>query len=407
MREHHHSNEDDKAVYYDANGRPHKHHVRMDIRSHGSDGYYSGRHHHHHRKRRPTWQRVLAVVLITIVVLAAVAIFAWRILDAVGRRSLYEHADSTAPTLAEAMQEEAGDSAAAATTDGEEWKAGWVRYNGSVYEYNSNILTFLFLGIDKAGKVAAGKDGLDGGQADGQFLLIMNPDTKKISLFAINRNTMTDVDVYNEADEFVGTYRLQICLAHGYGNGLEESNERAEKAVSKLLYNLPIHGYLALNMGGVAPLVDAVGSVTVPRMTYANGKITVGEDETLNGAQAYSYIRSRGDDFDAASYRLEKQKAFLKSFMSKVKTQIAANPATALNLLSVVQDYTLTDISTSEITYLADQIGSYTLDDQIYSLKGTTTPAEEGTTGHEEFVYDEDALYDTMIQLFYSKVKED
>ena len=267
-------------------------------------------------------------------------------------------------------------------------------------------MTFLIMGIDKEGTVSAGSSGVDGGQADGQFLLVLNPDTKKMQVIAINRNTMTDVDVYDEDGNFVGTYNLQICLAHGYGDGMQQSCERAEKSVSNLFYDLPINGYISLNMGGVANLVDAVGGVTVPRIKYENEKLVYGDDQTLSGAQAYSYIRSRGEDYDSASYRLEKQKEFLKAFITSVKAKVVKDPTVAISLLNVAGKYIVTDVDTNEITYLAGQIGSYSFDPTIYALKGKTTPAEDGTTGHEEFVYDEDELYDLMMNIFYKEVEQ-
>ena len=397
---HHHSQSQSHSktrVYYDAKGRMHERHV---IEIH--------RHHHHH-SRKGTWKKVLLVIGVVILALCAVTVVAWRVMDTMGARTLHSSATSAAPDLSQAKtSEDAKDETASteATVQPENWQAGWVRYNGKVYEYNSDIMTFLIMGIDKEGTVSAGSSGVDGGQADGQFLLVLNPDTKKMQVIAINRNTMTDVDVYDEDGNFVGTYNLQICLAHGYGDGMQQSCERAEKSVSNLFYDLPINGYISLNMGGVANLVDAVGGVTVPRIKYENEKLVYGDDQTLSGAQAYSYIRSRGEDYDSASYRLEKQKEFLKAFITSVKAKVVKDPTVAISLLNVAGNYIVTDVDTNEITYLAGQIGSYSFDPTIYALKGKTTPAEDGTTGHEEFVYDEDELYDLMMNIFYKEVEQ-
>ncbi|MDD2355555.1 MAG: LCP family protein [Lachnospiraceae bacterium] len=397
---HHHSQSQSHSktrVYYDAKGRMHERHV---IEIH--------RHHHHH-SRKGTWKKVLLVIGVVILALCAVTVVAWRVMDTMGARTLHSSATSAAPDLSQAKtSEDAKDETASteATVQPENWQAGWVRYNGKVYEYNSDIMTFLIMGIDKEGTVSAGSSGVDGGQADGQFLLVLNPDTKKMQVIAINRNTMTDVDVYDEDGNFVGTYNLQICLAHGYGDGMQQSCERAEKSVSNLFYDLPINGYISLNMGGVANLVDAVGGVTVPRIKYENEKLVYGDDQTLSGAQAYSYIRSRGEDYDSASYRLEKQKEFLKAFITSVKAKVVKDPTVAISLLNVAGKYIVTDVDTNEITYLAGQIGSYSFDPTIYALKGKTTPAEDGTTGHEEFVYDEDELYDLMMNIFYKEVEQ-
>ena len=162
------------------------------------------------------------------------------------------------------------------------------------------------MGIDSLKPVAEAKDGISGGQADGLFLLVMNPDLKEFSIIAINRNTVTDIDVYDEAGNFVGTGKAQICLQHGYGDGLQQSCERQEKAVRNLFYNLPIHGYAAINMGAIATLTDAVGGVTVPKMTFENGTVNYGDMQTLNGREAYLYVRRRDREvFDSASFRLQ------------------------------------------------------------------------------------------------------
>ena len=35
----------------------------------------------------------------------------------------------------------------------EKWQSDWVRYNGEVYDYNEDIITFLIMGIDKEDEV--------------------------------------------------------------------------------------------------------------------------------------------------------------------------------------------------------------------------------------------------------------
>jgi high-affinity K+ transport system ATPase subunit B len=67
----------------------------------------------------------------------------------------------------------------------------------------------------------------------------------------------------------------------------------------------------------------------------------------------------------------------------------------------------VSDIDMMEIVYLADHIGGYALNPDIYSMTGTTTPAEKAKTGHEEFVYDEQSLYDMIIEIYYREVDPD
>ena len=360
--------------------------------------------HQPHRKKRGKKERrarrkkhTARVVMLVLAAVALVLFLGWRIANDVGRSRLYGAQKEATPDLTETA--EAGSTAAM-----ENWKTGWVNYNGKVMAYNRDILTFLFMGIDKSGPAAAGKNGIDGGQSDGNFLLVINPDTRQIDIIAINRNTMTDIDVYDEDGNYVGTGPGQICLQHGYGDGLAQSCERMEKAVSNLFYGLPINGYCSIGMDAVGALADAVGGVTVPRMTYENGEILYGKNETVTGEDAISYVRTRGNDYDAATYRLEKQKRFLQNFVSKLKSSVEKDPASIVTLYNSIKDYVVTDIDMTEIVYLADHMNGYTLNTDIYSMKGITTPAEDAKTGHEEFVYDEQSLYDMIIEIYYREV---
>lgn len=360
--------------------------------------------HQPHRKKRGKKERrarrkkhTARVVMLVLAAVALVLFLGWRIANDVGRSRLYGAQKEATPDLTETA--EAGSTAAM-----ENWKTGWVNYNGKVMAYNRDILTFLFMGIDKSGPAAAGKNGIDGGQSDGNFLLVINPDTRQIDIIAINRNTMTDIDVYDEDGNYVGTGPGQICLQHGYGDGLAQSCERMEKAVSNLFYGLPINGYCSIGMDAVGALADAVGGVTVPRMTYENGEILYGKNETVTGEDAISYVRTRGNDYDAATYRLEKQKRFLQNFVSKLKSSVEKDPASIVTLYNSIKDYVVTDIDMTEIVYLADHMNGYTLNTDIYSMKGTTTPAEDAKTEHEEFVYDEQSLYDMIIEIYYREV---
>ena len=122
-------------VYYDAKGRAHR---RGPLNS-------SERHHHHHRHHRSTAQKVLLVILYVLIALAAIVLVTWRVLDARGKTRLYRQTAEETPMLAEIETEEQAGAEQEALEKAEEWRSGWVRYNGSVYEYNSDILTFLIM----------------------------------------------------------------------------------------------------------------------------------------------------------------------------------------------------------------------------------------------------------------------
>lgn len=343
-----------------------------------------------------------AALTIAIVLICIIAAFfiAWIAMDRIGISRLHNGNSGSSMRLDQAISN--GGKSDTQGKDTEAWQDGWVRYNGSVYEYNQDVLTFLIMGIDNECPVQKAKDGISGGQMDAVFLLVMNPDDKKVRIMAINRNTMTDIDVYDKDGRYVGTGKAQICLAHGYGNGMEQSCERSEKAVSNLLYSLPIQGYCAINQGCIAMINDGIGGITVDKMEYVDGKVVKGAPETLTGEDAYEYITDRGDDFNSSSYRLEKQEDFIKSYMKKLMESVKKNPGMIVSIYKTIKPYIVTNVDVSEITYLADNLSGYTFDSNIYSMKGTV---KVGKTQHEEFTYDEQQLYDMVIELFYKKVR--
>lgn len=399
--EHHEKSKPGKSVYYDAHGKAHLRRVRR--KSNGKRG-----------------KVILITVLAVIGCAAAALLIAWRVMDSIGRRELYGNAVSEAPELAESGSSGDGSS----TSEDSDWQAGWVRYKDHVYAYNDQILTFLVMGIDSDDPVETALDGMSGGQADAQFLLVLDPESKKISVVAINRNAMTDVDMYDEAGNYTGTATLQICLQHGYGDGREQSCERAVKAVSNLFYQLPIHGYIAINRGAIPMINGAIGGVElqiledvpvfrepIAQLEYDHEDpieiLTKGETVRLNDNEAYWYTRWRsGQIYESADGRLAREEQYLRQFMPEMKLSLSKDPTRALDLYNALSDYMVTSINTNEVTYLAGQISSYSFDDDnIVSIPGKTTAGEDNESGFDEFYVDQDGLYDLMINTFYTQVK--
>ncbi len=130
----------------------------------------------------------------------------------------------------------------------EKWQEGTVSHNGRYYKYNNNLRTYLLMGIDKEGPTAEAEDCISGGQSDAMFLVVADSETESISVISINRNTMTKIETLDPSGTKKGEITAQICVQHGYGDGRHYSCSRTVEAVSRLFYNLPVSGYLSLNM---------------------------------------------------------------------------------------------------------------------------------------------------------------
>ena len=204
--------------------------------------------------------RIVFNLLLGVVVVIFVIAISFLLLQISGKNSLYSRADDgeVIGTLSDMAVALGG---SIDVEEEEDWQEGDFRFEGVHYRYNSDILTFLFMGVDKMSEVQVVRDGIEGGQADANFLLVLDPHSKEITVIAIPRDTMTEVEAYTKEGIHWGALTAQLAVQHGYGDGAEVSCERSVKAVSNLFYGLPIHGYCAINMGAIPLLNDAVGGV--------------------------------------------------------------------------------------------------------------------------------------------------
>ena len=350
------------------------------------------------------FRRGLVTILLTVVVLISLGAAAFLVLQIVGKSRLYGSASS------EELVVRLSDVAVTfgAVTEGseeeEDWQAGDVRYEGIHYRYNQDILTFLFLGIDRMGKVEPVKNGMDGGQSDAIFLLALNPHKKEATVIGIPRDTMTDVDIYTATGTLMGTARTQLCLQHGYGDGAAVSCERSMKAVSGLFYGLPIHGYCAINMGAIPLLNDAIGGVrlqSLETLDFKDFHAEEGEELYLQGMDAYYYLHNRDiSSFNSAGRRLQRQKQYLTEYAAAAMSAMAEDITLPVTLYGTLSKYMVTDISVDEVGYLATQAAGYRLG-EIHTLEGETVMGEQ----FEEFYPDEEALYRLILEVFYEEVQ--
>ena len=347
---------------------------------------------------------VALTVLAAITGLLAAAFAAFLIVGAIGKANLRSNVIAApklenAPVVIELQptEEEAAG-----------WKEGWVKYNGQIYAYNEDILTFLVMGIDKNRDVKEVEEGTNGGQADALFLVVLNPHDNSLSVIGINRNTMTDISVYDDNGAYVNTIKAQIAVQHGFGNGVEESCEYQVNAVQHLFYEMPVHGYAAINMSAIGPLTDMVGGVDVVALEdVKSGNSTVikeGEEVHLEGDLAFAYIHNRDTkEFGSADHRLERQKQFITMYLQKVKQKTKEDIGFPISVYQSIAPQTVTSLTVDEMTYLVSIAKDYSFDENyLYTLKGETKQGDV----FEEFYVDETDLFELILKVFYEPVEQ-
>ena len=240
----------------------------------------------------------------------------------------------------------------------------------------------------------------NGGQADAQFLLVLDDEAETWQMLRLNRDSMVDVPVLDLRGDVIGYERQQLALAHAYGDGTNNSCQNTVDAVSMLLGGAAIDGYAALNMDGIAIVNDAVGGVTVTitsDFTAVDPTLVEGETITLNGQQAFEFVRTRKDVDDQTNLaRMERQRVYLEAMKPQL---MALSDTEIVQVMEEVNDYLVSNIGSQTVLNLAEKLKDYQELPEL-TIEGENTIED----GHWAYILNEDSLQQVILQLFYKEI---
>ena len=275
-----------------------------------------------------------------------------------------------------------------------------VYYNGEAYKYNSNIKNILFMGIDNNAEIQFQSMPGTNGQADCIMILSLDKKNKTGTIFQISRDSMTEIDIYDSNGNRHTTMEGQLALQYAYGSGAKNSCWAMKKTVSELLYELPIAGYVAMDIAAVSKVNDLLGGVTliVPEdYTAIDASFVQGQTITLSGEQAEKYVRYRDvNEMGSSHTRMRRQAQYIPALFETFQTEVGDDETKMKQLYSAVSQYLVTDLSADEI----EELMEYTWDiENITYMEGEIVEGEE----FEEFHVDSDALQKKIIELYYQQ----
>lgn len=282
----------------------------------------------------------------------------------------------------------------------------YTEYNGKKYQYNNRVTTLLYAGLDSFDELKQTATYGDKARADSIMLIVLDEASKKMSVVAINRDTMTEVHRFSRNGGDLGTYVTHLGYAYANGDGGTASCENLKTAVSTLFNNLPIDGYMVSNQTSIVMINDLVGgvTVTVPNNDLATKypELTEGNIVTLDESNVRAYVQQRDTAVDFSNEgRIERQKSFVLSFMDEFGAMVKEDASSVWDSLEACSDWMQTDITKNKYLSLADAFSQTNLaPDSYYILEGEDQLGEL----HDEFYYDEDALQELIIKLFYREV---
>ncbi len=348
-----------------------------------------GHHHHHHgiwyRMRR--WMRhnkkfAAAAALLCIVVLSAGGFFL-----------LHSQKEQSR------LHVTAGNSV--------DMKGGYrtITWKDKDYQYNSLITTILYAGLDSTDPLKASETYSNKARADSVSVVILDKKKKKMSILALNRDTMTEIRRYTRTGEDMGTYVSHLGYAYSYGDGGEVSCEDLKEAVERLL-GISIDEYAVTNQSSITSINDLVGGVTV---TVPNDDLAAmypelkkGAVVTLDDSNVKDFLQHRDTAADFSNEgRIERQQAYVTAYVDLLKDRLASEPDQLWQEIGQMNDYLQTSITKNKYLSLARLLEKVSFTDADYYR-----PTGKDSAGelHDEFYVDEDALKQLVIDLFYEEV---
>ncbi len=274
----------------------------------------------------------------------------------------------------------------------------YITFEGKQYQYNTNLKNILFLGIDNHDEIREDNIPGEAGQSDCIMLLTLDSVSKTARIVQIPRDTMTDIDIYDAHGEYYTTVTEQLATQYAYSTGGKNSCWATKKTVSELLYDLPIDGYLAMDMAAIPIVNDAIGGVTLTipeNYTRIDPAFKKGKTLTLTGQQAYDYVHYR--DYDKAfsnNGRMQRQIDYIPAMIDTIKGNVDMDGNYYDILYPLVENYMVTDLQEDEVNRLAE----YQLDtENILILPGEGRKGEK----YEEFYLDKEKIQKFLIETFY------
>jgi LCP family protein required for cell wall assembly len=278
-----------------------------------------------------------------------------------------------------------------------------IEYQKVKYIEKPAMKTILLLGMDRTNQDQR-YGARQGGQADFLMLLAIDHGNKKIYQLQIDRDTMTDVNIYGILGNELGTRVMQICLAHGFGATIEENNQNTVDAVQYLLQGIPIDYYLTLNMESIGILNDALGGVTVTledNFTAYDPLMTEGKTMRLNASQAEIFTRFRLEVGNGTNEsRMIRQRAFMSAAGALLKECIIDQPDYIGELFDRLKDVMTTNISRGQLINQMNTAYNYEVR-PVEMLPGEHSISEDGFM---EFYAKDDAAIQWVLQVFYKPV---
>lgn len=349
------------------------------------------------KKRKKSKVKVVLISILCVILALIVGVVStFFIMREIGRSKMHDYnkIDISAPS-----RDESGNAIDTLDATGRV-----IKYDGVSYEFNDNIMSVAFIGVDNGSR---GEENLQ--MSDAIYILAIDTKTGSIKILGISRDTMADIDIYSSEGKFIDTEKRQMAYAHAYSGDGVTGGQNTLTSLSRLFYGLPLKDYFAINLDALHTLNDAIGGVTLTSsMTFVSADtgrtINEGETVTLSGKEAEQYIRNRDkSELESNNDRMQRQQEYIRAFISSIFPAAKKDISVVTNLYNAIKSNSDSTLDLTKITYIASTALSHmknASDIQYLNLKGKITKGENA----EMYPSNEETIR-TMLDVFYKPIQ--
>ena len=212
----------------------------------------------------------------------------------------------------------------------------WATTNNDKHMSSKNVLNVLLIGADS-------RNGTNTGNTDVMMLLSLNRKTKKITIASFLRDSY----LYVKGDSHDYCTKLNAAFSMGGPDCLIQTIENN--------YKIEIDNYVMVNFKTFEKIIDEMGGVDVPKIEQFESDynvkkhgipLPVGENVTLDGAEALCFVRNRSCYGEGDIRRSQNQRIVIDSIMNKVKS---ASVSDLNRYIDILMPQVMTGFKKSEI----------------------------------------------------------
>lgn len=353
--------------------------------------------HRRHKKKLPTWLKIIIIILCVILGIALILTATFFILRGIGRSAMhnYDNIDIVIP-----LKDENGENAADVSDKGRT-----IKYDGKTYKLNEDVMSIVFIGYNEGD---GGKSG-ENYMSDMVNIVTVDDKTGKTTIIGVSRDTMLDVNVYSSEGHFVHTEKTQLAYAYSFRSDDVTGGENVNTSLTRLFFGLPFNNYFAIDLAALKDLNDAIGGVTLTskmsfESEYYGRTIEVGEEITLHGQDAETYVRSRDKSkLDSNNERMDRQQQYIKAFLSSIVPAAKKDLSTVTSLYNVVKENADSTLDLPKVTYLASTaLSKMRSSNEIEYLRMNGELELVGKNA--QMTLDDKDVLETMLKVFYTQI---